>query len=103
MPTRSNMLTTSYTKVWSKVWGAFRLTGLKETSETVVETWVYDRALDPGASDDRALDPGASDTVTAVKPMKAKKAMKAAMKAMKKVPKAGNKAKKAMKKKAGQK
>ena len=101
------MLTTSYTKVWSKVWGAFRLTGLKETSETVVETWVYDRALDPGASDDRALDPGASDTVqatvTAVKPMKAKKAMKAAMKAMKKVPKAGNKAKKAMKKKAGQK
>ena len=91
------MLTTSYTKVWSKVWGAFRLTGLKETPETVVETWVYDRALDPGAK--------ASDTVTvtAVKPMKAKKTMKAAMKAMKKVPKAGNKAKKAMKKKAAQK
>ena len=82
--TRSNMIGSTYTKVWNKCWDEFRLTNLKEGKKIVTETWVWDETLAKKKKDrNRPMKTVKARAMKAMKTMKAMKAMKA-IKAMKK-------------------
>ena len=83
--TRSNMIGSTYTKVWNKCWDEFRLTNLKEGKKIVTETWVWDETLAKKKKDrNRPMKTVKARAMKAMKKaMKAMKAMKA-IKAMKK-------------------
>ena len=82
--TRSNMIGSTYTKVWNKCWDEFRLTNLKEGKKIVTETWVWDETLAKKKKDrNRPMKTVKARAMKAMKAMKTMKAMKA-IKAMKK-------------------